>query len=743
MTARSYFYHLEFELFDKAPKHTASSAAGTHPDIIVYLPPSNTDIFATDLPGHPKPIYSNEKPKKSANSNTRLPTGDWAELNTLAVSEKAQLPQTKQRRPVIDCGASRRSDSQKSSAGLPYESLASHTQGCRRTAKEAAKDWRFERVRVEAIQFGSDHPHINQHNITQTSDETMDGTTTPGLKSSGSTPTRAVVEPLKIKGTKNTELGWGVVHLYREGEETPELRDISSPSIDPGTSSIAERGEMDIWDTTILCIPAVPSYMTASDFLGWVGEKTRDMVSHFRMIMTGRMNRYMMLMKFRDGRAARRWRAEWDGKVFNGMEPENCHVLFIKSIKFQTSTTVTGGKEKQSFPEMEGDPFTPTLTTSDGASSSFAPKPLPPPTPALVELPTCPVCLERMDETTGLLTILCQHVFHCDCLQKWRGSGCPVCRHIQPTRSTSLPFGITIANRDINLCHTCDCAEDLWICLICGNVGCGRYKGGHAKEHWKETAHPYALEIETQHVWDYAEDVWVHRLIQTKGDGKLVEHSSNNGHRGSGNGRYEVPEDMELIPRDKLENMGMEYTHMLTSQLESQRMYFEEQVARTVEKAARSAKAAEDAAATAESSLAQLKEMSIEHRKMRGEIIPGLERDRDRMATKAEKSNELARSMTKAFQEEKQVSKGLMDRIKHFESTLEKVRNEVKELKEENLDLKEQNRDLSFFISSQDKLAKVDGELAEEIREGTVSVPDPPEPKGKGRKKKGKGKAAE
>ena len=69
-----------------------------------------------------------------------------------------------------------------------------------------------------------------------------------------------------------------------------------------------------------MCIPAVPSYLTPSDFLGFVGEKTREEVSHFRMVMTGRMNRYLVLMKFRDGNTARRWRKEWDGKVFNSME---------------------------------------------------------------------------------------------------------------------------------------------------------------------------------------------------------------------------------------------------------------------------------------------------------------------------------------------------------------------------------------------------------------------------------------
>jgi len=59
--------------------------------------------------------------------------------------------------------------------------------------------------------------------------------------------------------------------------------------------------------------------------------------------------------------------------------------------------------------------------------------------------------------------------------------------------------------------------------LICGHVGCGRYKSGHSKDHWKESSHVYALELETQRVWDYVGDGYVHRLIQSKTDGKLVE----------------------------------------------------------------------------------------------------------------------------------------------------------------------------------------------------------------------------
>lgn len=244
--------------------------------------------------------------------------------------------------------------------------------------------------------------------------------------------------------------------------------------------------------------------------------------------------------------------------------------------------------------------------------------------------------------------------------------------------------------------------------------------------------------METQYVWDYSEDKWVHRLIQAKGDDKLIDVSD---HQTQAAANRDIPEDMELVPKDKLENIAMEYTHLLTSQLESQREYFEEQVARIADRASSSTRAAEESRAAAEAAVSKLQELTLEHKKLRDEIIPQLERDRDRAVAKAEKSQELARKMTQAFQEEKQVSKGLMDRIKHLDTAMDKMKRDVAALKQENVDLKDQNRDLSFFISSQDKLKNVDEELQEELREGTMSVPDPPEVEGKGKKKKGKGRA--
>lgn len=222
-------------------------------------------------------------------------------------------------------------------------------------------------------------------------------------------------------------------------------------------------------------------------------------------------------------------------------QPETCNVVFIKSITFQTPST--------SYPQISHDPFTSSVpTTSVDPFPTIS-------SSNLAELPTCPVCLERMDDTTGLLTTQCQHVFHCACLQKWQSRSCPVCRHGNAHDFAYPPFG----SGEEAMCSTCDSTEDLWICLICGNVGCGRYKGGHAKDHWKASGHNFALEIETQHIWDYASGDtgdWVHRLIRNKGDPKIEEMPQP---------APESESHVDMVPREKYEAVQSQYTELIAT----------------------------------------------------------------------------------------------------------------------------------------------------------------------------------
>ena len=352
------------------------------------------------------------------------------------------------------------------------------------------------------------------------------------------------------------------------------------------------------------------------------------------------------------------------------------------------------------------------------SSAPLSTKPLAPPTPALVELPTCPVCLERMDETTGLLTIICQHVFHCTCLQKWKGSGCPVCRYTQDEFRKSSQ-GLPLNEDQPAECSVCHSELNLWVCLICGNVGCGRYDGAHAFAHYKETSHSFAMDLVTQRVWDYTGDAYVHRIIQSKSDGKLVELPA------ADNSALDPPDWSDAVPREKLENMSVEYTHLLTSQLESQRAYFEEIVERAADKASRASASASNAQQSASVAISSLRTLQDQHNQLTHETIPTLERDKGRAEKRAEKFESLARKMEKDWREEKTMNESLMKRIEFLGT-------EVDALKASNEDLKEQNRDLTFFISGSERLK----DQSEDVVQGTVSVPDPPEDSGG--KKKGK-----
>ncbi|CAC9893389.1 unnamed protein product [Aureobasidium pullulans] len=532
------------------------------------------------------------------------------------------------------------------------DNVKSKIQDKEASSEAATRDWRYGPVTVESID--------------------MEANKTP----SSGLHTKAVYVP---SAPKATDVGWGVVHLYRDSQETAALEH----------SLAKEDVDFDPQQCNTLCILAVPSWMMPSDLLGFVGDQAREDVSHFRLIRTGRANKYMVLMKFRQAKKAREWQKLWNGKLFSAMEPENCHVVFIKSVEFLTPDSDIS--DPSAFPQNTQDPFTKTSTT-------LSAKPHAPPTPSLVELPTCPVCLERMDETTGLLTILCQHVFHCACLEKWRGSGCPVCRYTQ-SPSFTFPYprpGHNGVEADVEpACTVCAATTNLWICLICGNTGCGRYDSAHAFAHWESTSHCYAMDINSQHVWDYAGDGYVHRLIQNKPDSKLIDLPA----RRHPNAAFRA-EAEDSVPREKMENMANEYTYLLTSQLDSQRRYYEDQLERAVDKASTASARAEEASRAATTLANEMAALRVENK-------------------------EHAAAMAR-----------LLQRIHAAEAKAKESQHEAEKMKAEKADLEEMNHDLTMFISSQEKVKELQAQ-GEEVIDGSAFAPEQQPQQGR---KKGKGK---
>ncbi|RMZ91454.1 hypothetical protein DV736_g1292, partial [Chaetothyriales sp. CBS 134916] len=540
--------------------------------------------------------------------------------------------------------------------------------------RSSPEDHRFDYIHIESADMA---PQRNKN------EETMVG---KGIGSDISGQhMKAKYEPVAMAEKSQTE--WGIVHLYRDAEETPGLyKDSPLHKSDLWSDTAKRKSEHPHppprdEDCTSLCILAVPSYMTPSDFLAFVGEDTRNSVTHFRMIRTERANRYMVLMKFKHGKTARAWQQEWNGKIFNAMEPETCHVVFLKSVELLNASTrapsdLTVLNDGSSFPSMNNDPFVPAIPTV---------KPRAPRTPSLVELPTCPVCLERMDETTGLLTIPCQHVFHCTCLQKWSGGGCPVCRFTNDDFSSGpasykrkSKFSGEYELDDVPLeCQICHEDKELWQCLICGFLGCGRYKAKHAYRHFEETGHTFSMDLKEKIVWDYVGDSYVHRIIQdaAKPGEKLVELPS----RGQD---FTALEDDQGYGKEKMQNLALEYTHLLTSQLESQRVYFEEKLERAADKASQAAKRAEKAAAECKDVLEMLK-ISQQGEQATQQALDNVQNENTRLDIRNKRLEQISKDVNSKYLDEQKVSRGLLDKVKYMEETeiaaLKKANQQVEE----------------------------------------------------------------
>jgi len=299
----------------------------------------------------------------------------------------------------------------------------------------------------------------------------------------------------------------------------------------------------------VLCVLAVPTYFTAADFCMFVGSYG-NRIRNMRLLRDSRAcNRYMVLIQLDSLESAEQFYREYEGKLFSSIGPECCRILSVSSIIFRNTTT---NSKLEAFPDVD----------------------------SALELPTCPVCLERLDSSvSGLITSLCNHTLHCSCLSKWGDNSCPVCRYCQEPIPES------------NSCQRCGTTQSLWMCLICGHVGCGRYVEFHALVHFKESNHTFAMELESGRVWDYVGDNYVHRLIVNKTDGKLVElpslQENSRGHfhnvgassstiQESGGTNNKNANDKEN--EDFMDSILKQYDYLLTSQLESQREYYEQQL---------------------------------------------------------------------------------------------------------------------------------------------------------------------
>ena len=331
----SYFFHLGFELYPPAAlpsifslEPLTNKAETQSTPSPCFIPPKDFDIFNTEaLPDHTS-------------------KGDLSGIYTDCINAD--------RKPeVLGEVACARSESHKAIALQRLQ---------KRTGRRGSHiDYRFGRVSLESVDLVlassiSNTAHMGPHQEPITNSLLKPTQKVPVSNSTSATAT--VTEQASVTNkhinrstagvvsstpkarfialnSKTTEFGYGVVHLYRDHEKTegiyPALEEyeaVNGGASAPSSRAFAratedgssENKQVDEEALKTVAILAVPSYMTASDFMGFVGEETRGSASHFRMIRTGQANRYMVLIRFREAEKAKEFVMVYNGKPFNSME---------------------------------------------------------------------------------------------------------------------------------------------------------------------------------------------------------------------------------------------------------------------------------------------------------------------------------------------------------------------------------------------------------------------------------------
>lgn len=458
-----------------------------------------------------------------------------------------------------------------------------------------------------------------------------------GSKAAGAapdSPSKQLPDQISFfSGNPSVEIIHGIMHLYKTNKMT----------------SLTE----DVRRSAMVCILTVPATMTSHDLMKLMAP-FNEVMEHMKIIRDSTPNQYMVLIKFSTQADADSFYTACNGRQFNSIEDAVCQLVYVERAE------VIKSEEGASLPVME-----------------------------LTELPKCTVCLERMDESVnGILTTLCNHSFHSQCLQRWEDASCPVCRYCQ----TPEPV-------EENKCFECGVQENLWICLICGHIGCGRYVSRHAYKHFEETQHTYAMQLTNHRVWDYAGDNYVHRLVASKTDGKMVQ--------------YECEGD--TCHAEKIDALQLEYSYLLTSQLESQRIYWENKIVH-LEK---------ETAEEINNMKAKFKE-TLERCDNLERRLGEISKDKQSVDKKCTQLSSRVVKLSQELKEEQEMNRCLRANQLQLQSQLAEEERKGKESGERKDvaigELQEQLRDVMFYLETQQQIEHLPPEARSEIQEGQINI---------------------
>jgi BRCA1-associated protein 2 len=202
-----------------------------------------------------------------------------------------------------------------------------------------------------------------------------------------------------------------------------------------------------------VCVLAVPGDMSFAEFSKFLGSYT-EQVASMRLVRRDDKAKSvcMALLQFRSGPNAADFVGEYNGRPFSDLEPDIiCRAVLITAV---TTYPASGSTSKQS---------------SAGTLAK--------PGPGLVELPTCPVCLERLDQhISGIITTV-RALAVCQCNYLKVGAlllasvshccnrlGCP--HHLQSVHPSCMRCRFVITAFTTNVCKSGAILHALYVAIV-------------------------------------------------------------------------------------------------------------------------------------------------------------------------------------------------------------------------------------------------------------------------------------
>ncbi|KAF7642187.1 hypothetical protein LDENG_00262830 [Lucifuga dentata] len=207
------------------------------------------------------------------------------------------------------------------------------------------------------------------------------------------------------------------------------------------------------------------------------------------------------------------------------------------------------------------------------------------------------------------------------------------------------------------------------------------------------------MQLTNHRVWDYAGDNYVHRLVASKTDGKMVQ--------------FECEGD--ICQAEKIDALQLEYSYLLTSQLESQRIYWENKIVH-LEK---------ETAEEINNMKVKFKE-TIERCDNLERRLGEITKDKQVAEKKCTQLNSRVAKLSQELKEEQEMNRCLRANQVQLQAQLaeeERRRKENGDCKDGTIaELQEQLRDVMFYLEAQQQIEHLPPDARSEIQEGQINI---------------------